>query len=91
MNANADAVDLVGVGRANAAAGGADGALAQETLGGLVNGDVIRRDYVCVGRYAQARGVDAAGVKCVDFVKQNLEVNDHAVRNNWDDARRQNA
>ena len=72
LNANANAVDLVGVGRANAATGGADGALAQKALGGLVDGHVIRRDDVGVGRYAQARGVDSAGVQFVDFVKQNL-------------------
>ena len=44
LHADADAADLVGVGRADAAAGRADLALAEESLGDLVEGAVVLRD-----------------------------------------------
>ena len=51
---DADARDLVLVGRADAAAGGADLGLAQEPLGDLVDGHVVRHDQVRVGADQQA-------------------------------------
>ena len=49
LHADADAVDLVGVGGSDAAAGGADHALAEEALGDLVERAVVLRDDVRVG------------------------------------------
>ena len=49
LDADADAVDLVGVGRADAATGRADLALAEEALGDLVERAVVLRDDVRVG------------------------------------------
>ena len=50
LDADADAVHLVGVGRADAATGRADAALAEEALGHLVDGAVVARDDVRVGQ-----------------------------------------
>src|SRR5690606_31392609 len=60
LYADADAVDLVGVRRSDAAARGADLPFAEEALGDLVEGAVILRDEVRVRTHAQARDVDAA-------------------------------
>ena len=54
LHADADAVDLVGVGRTDAAAGRADHALAEEALGDLVERAVVLRDDVRVRADLQA-------------------------------------
>ena len=79
LHANANAVDFVGIGRADSATGGADRALAQESLRNFVDGHVIRRDDVRVRRNAKLAGVDATSLKRLNLVKQNRQVNDHAV------------
>ena len=53
LHADADAVDLVGVGGPDAAAGGADLPLAEEALGDLVERAVVLGDEVRVRRDAQ--------------------------------------
>ena len=57
LHADAHAGDLVAVRRADAAAGGADLARAEEPLGDLIQGPVVRHDQVRVGG-------DHAGVRC---------------------------
>ena len=74
LHADADAVDLVGVGRADAAAGRADLALAEEALGHLVERAVVLRDDVRVRADLQPRGVDAAGVQRLELGEEHLEV-----------------
>ena len=61
LHPDADAVDLVGVRRSDAAAGGADLPLAEEALGHLVERAVVLGDDVRVGADQQPRDVDAAG------------------------------
>ena len=76
---DADAVDLVGVRRADAAAGRADLVLAEEALGDLVDGRVVRRDHVRVGAHHEAAHVDAAGDQRVELAEQRLRRDHHAV------------
>src|SRR6185437_5739584 len=83
--------DLVAVGRADAAAGGADPRAAQVPLGDLVQRPVVRRDQVRVGRYEQLRAVHAAGGQTVDLVQQHLRVDHHAVADHRNDVGRQHA
>ena len=79
LDADADPVDLVGVGRADAAAGRADLALAEEALGHLVERAVVLRDDVGVRADQQVGDVDARGVQRVELVEQHLDVDDDAV------------
>jgi hypothetical protein len=79
LDPDADAVDLVGVGRADAAAGRADLALAEEALADLVEGDVVRRDEVRVAADQQLGGVDAALVQAAQLGEQDGRVDDDAV------------
>ena len=76
---DADSIDLVGVGRADAASGGADPLPARETLGDLVQGLVIGRDEVRVG--ADQRMFDdlATGSQPIQLVVKHVKVDDHAV------------
>ena len=89
LDPDPDPGDLVGVGRADAAAGGADPRAAQVPLGDLVQGPVVRRDQVRVGRDQQLGAVHAAGRQAVDLVQQDLRVDHHAVADHRDDVRRQ--
>src|SRR3546814_258420 len=91
LDADAHAVDLVGVGRPDAASGGADLALAQEALGDLVARAVVLRDDVRVRAHAQPRDVDAAGAERLELVEQHLEVDDDPVADDRDDSGRQDA
>ena len=77
LHAQADATDLVGVRRADAAARRADRPLAKEPLGDAVQGLVVRGDHVGVAGNAQAGGVRAASLEAVDLIEQRLEI-DHA-------------
>ena len=79
LDADAQAPDLVHVRRADAAAGGADGALAEEPLRHLVQRLVVRRHEVGVRRDPQLRGVGAAGLERIDLLEERLEVDDDAV------------
>ena len=91
LHAQPHAGDLVGVRRPDAPAGGADGLLAQEPLGDLVELLVVRRDEVRVGGDPQPRGVGAAGLEPVDLGEERLEVDDDAVADHRDRAGRQDA
>ena len=66
-------------------------ALAEEALGDLVDGGVVRRDHVRVGADDQRRQVDAAGDERVELAEQRLRrdhdaVGDHAGRAGREDA-----
>ena len=91
LDADADAVDLVGVRRADAATGRADLALAEKALGDLVERAVVLRDDVGVRAHEQLRDVDAALDERVELVEQHLDVDDDAVGDDRDDAVGQNA
>ena len=86
LDADADAVHLVGVGRADAAAGGADLALAEEALADLVHRRVVGRDHVGVGADPQAGGVQAARLEAVELLHQHGQVDDDAVADHRRDA-----
>ena len=79
MHADADAIDLIRVGRADAAAGGADLVLAEEAFGHLVEGAVVGGDDVRGLAHKQVRAVDAAGFQAVDLLEEHLRIHDHAV------------
>ena len=79
LHPDADARHLVGVGRADAAAGRADLARAQEPLGHLVEDAVVRRDEVGVGADQQPRGVDAARLEAVELLEEDGQVDDDTV------------
>ena len=88
---DADARDLVLVGRADAAAGGADLGLAEEPLGDLVHGHVVRHDQVRIRADQQARRVDAAGLQPGQLVQQHAGVHDDAVADHVPRAGREDA
>ena len=79
VHADAHAVDLVGVGRADAAAGRADLLLAGEPFGDLVDRAVVRRDDVRGFAHEQARAIDATAFEPVDLLKQHFGVHHNAV------------
>ena len=88
-HADADAVGLVGVRRADAPARGADAALAEEPLRHLVDGAVVRRDDVRAARHEQPGHVHAARDQRVELLEQDLDVDHHAVGDDRYDTRRQ--
>jgi hypothetical protein len=79
LHADPQAQHLVGVGRADAAARGADLQLAQARLARLVEQHVVGHDQVRVGADPQAGEVDALGPQPVQLASQHLRVDDHAV------------
>ena len=88
---DADAVHLVGVGGADAAARGADAALAEKPLGHLVEGAVVAGDDVGVRADDQLAGVDTAGFEAVDLLEQHPEVDDDPVADDRRAVRAQDA
>ena len=91
LHADAEAADLVHVRRPDATARGADLGLAEEALGHLVECDVIRRDEVGARTDEQARGVDTACLEAGHLVQQHGRVDDHAVADDGDDSRGEDA
>ena len=91
LHPDADPVHLVGVGGADAAAGGADPPRAEEPLGDLVEGAVVVGDHVGAGAELEPARVDAARLEPVDLLEQHAEVDDDAVADHRRDARRQDA
>src|SRR5690606_34968173 len=91
LDADADAIDLVGICRADSAAGGTDLTLAEKALGDLVERAVIARDDVGVGADAQTRDVDSAGGEGIELFEENLDVDNDAVGDHGHDAGRQDA
>ncbi len=83
--------DLVLVGRADAAAGGADLRLAQEPLADLVHGDVVRHDQVRVGGDHQPGGVHTPPLQAGQLVEQHAGIHDHAVADHVVGARGEDA
>jgi hypothetical protein len=79
-DADSAARHLVLVGRADAAPGGADGALLARFVAGLVQGAVPGKDHVGPARYAHARRVlqHAAARELVDLAQQHHRVHHHA-------------
>src|SRR5690606_39083512 len=90
-HADADAVDLVGVRRADPAARRADAPLAEEPLRDLVDRAVVGRDDVRAARHEQARHVDAALDQRVELLEQHLDVDDDTVGDDRHHAGRQDA
>ena len=86
LHSDADAVDHVGVGGADSAAGRADLALAEEALGDLVDRAVVLRDDVRVAAHEQLRHIHAARAECGELVEEHLDVDDDAVGDDGDDA-----
>lgn len=79
LDPDADAVDLVGVGRADAATRGADLALAEEPFRHLVEGDVVRGDQVGIAADQELRRVHAALVQPAQLGEQDRRVDDDTV------------
>ena len=79
LDADPDPGDLVAVGRADAAPGGADPGAAQVPLGHLVQRPVVRHDQVRVGRDQQLGAVHAANGEAIDLLQQHLGVDHDAV------------
>ena len=79
-HAQADAVDLVAVSRADAAQGGAEFALALERLACGVECLVVREHHVCgVADVQPTGGIDAGFFQAVDLLQQADGVDDDAV------------
>ena len=91
LHADADARGLVGVGRADAAARGADLQRAEVHLGGLVERAMPRHDEVRVARDAQAGRRATAGLELVELLAQHLGVEHDAVAEHADHAREEDA
>src|SRR5690606_15553231 len=88
LDANADTVNLVGIGGADPAPGGADLPLPKKALSDLVERAVVRGDHVRVGADLKLRGVEAAFVQGIELKLEHGEVDDDAVRDDRRDARR---
>ncbi|CAB4536574.1 unannotated protein [freshwater metagenome] len=86
LDADPDAVDLVGVGGADSTTRRANLALSEESFRDLVEGAVIRGDDVSIGRHPKFRDVDTAAGQRVKFLEQNFEVDDNAVCDNGYDS-----
>ena len=84
--AHADARHLVFVGRTDAAAGGADAALAAQPLARLIDGAMIRHDQVgAVADLQQALVLEvAARAQRVDLLDQRGRIDDDAVADDAD-------
>ena len=85
LHADAEAGDLVAVGRADAAAGRADLRVPEESLGHLVEGDVVRGDEMRIGADDELRGIDASLVEGSHLMEQDGRIDHHAVADNRDD------
>ncbi len=79
LDADAQTGGLVGVAGPDAAARRADLELAQLRLTRVVEQRVVGHDQVGIGADAQAREVDALGPQVVEFARQHLRVDHHAV------------
>ena len=84
LDADAHAVDLVGVRRADAATGGADLALAGEPLGDLVHRLVVAGQDVRVGADQRVLHLDAALGQGIQLLVEDVKVEDHAVAQHAD-------
>ena len=91
LHADANTGDLVRVSRTDAAARGANGALAQETLLHAVQSLVVRRHKMSVRGDTQARGIRTACLKAVDLIKEGLEIDNHAIAQHRNCVLRENA
>ena len=83
LHANTHTRHFVRIGRANAAACCADGALTQKTLLHPVQHLVIRRDNMGVGRNTQAGRIRTTGLQAVDLIEQRFQVDHHAIAQHW--------
>ena len=79
LHAHAEAANLIHVGGADTAAGGADSALAEEALSHLIHGLVVGSHQVRVSGNLQAGSVSAAGLKAFNLCEECLGVHDHTV------------
>jgi hypothetical protein len=80
LDAQRAAGDLVLVGRADAAAGGADAGVAHRHLARLIERDVVGHDQRTRGRDRQARAhLDAGALEFRDLLQQRRRRDDHAV------------
>ena len=86
LDAQADAVHLVGVGGADASSGRADEVVAARALVRLVHEAVVGRDDVRVGGDAQARAVDAARGDVRELLEEHVQVDNDAVADDGGDA-----
>ena len=85
LHADAEAGDLVAVGRTDAASGRADLRVAEEALGHLVEGDVVGSDEMRIGADDEFRGIDASLVEGSHLMEQDGRIDHHAVADNRDD------
>ena len=79
LHAQADPGGLVGVGRTDAALGGAQLVLAEVALGHPVHQLVVRQDQVGAGGDLEPGAALAPPLEHVDLVEQHLGIDDHAV------------
>ncbi len=91
VHTDAHAVDLVGVGRADATAGGADLLLASEAFGDFVDRAVVRRNDVRGFAHEQARAIDAAAFEPIDLLEQHFGVHHNAIADDRRGARADDA
>lgn len=91
LDTDTDTVDLVGVGRADAPAGGADLPLAEEPFRHLVDGGVIRRDQMRVTADQQLGRVHAAVVQPAQLGEQDRWVDDDSVTDHRSALRREDS
>ena len=82
LDANAHAGYFVRVGGPDAAASGADGTFAKESLLHPVEYLMVGGNQVGVGGNPQPGGVGAAAGESINFGKQGFEINDHTVAEN---------
>ena len=79
LDPDPDPVGLVGIGRADPTAGGADRELAQLQFLGRIDQHVVGHDQVGVRGNPEVGGRDAGPVEPFDLLQQHARVDDHAV------------
>ena len=86
LHPDAHPVDLVGVGRADPTAGGADLALTQEAFGDFVQCAVVLGNDVRVRRHLELGDVHPAARERIELFKQHFNVDHNAIADNGRDA-----
>ena len=82
VHADAHAINLVGIRRSNAATGGTDLVLTQETFRHLIKHTMIRRNNVRTLTHQQSGAVHTAAFQAVDLFEKHFRINNNTVADN---------
>ena len=58
----------------------------KEALGNFIDGSMIRRDEVSIGRDLQTRSIYTSLVQAFYFLKEHRRIDDHSIANDWNNS-----